>query len=125
MGKIRIDQLGDAIGAELSYYGDEVTESVKAAVKAAAQDCKKDIQRHSPKRTGAYRKGWRTEMVYDGPGGIRMRVFNSSNGQLTHLLENGHAKAGGGRVSGTPHIRPAEQKVEQQLLMELKEVLEP
>lgn len=125
MGKIRIDQLVDAIGAELSYYRDEVTESVKAAVKAAAQDCKKDIQRHSPKRTGAYRKGWRTKMVYDGPGGIWMLVFNSSNGQLTHLLENGHAKAGGGRVSGTPHIRPAEQKVEQQLLMELKEVLEP
>ena len=93
-------------------------------MRSAAQDCKVDIQRRSPKRTGNYRKGWRTEIVYDGPDGIRIRVFNGTNGQLTHLLENGHAKIGGGRVSGTPHIRPAEQKIERQLLQGLKEALE-
>lgn len=124
MGKIRIDQLMDTLGSELSSYGAETAETVKTIVKSAAQDCKKDIQNRSPKRTGDYRKGWRTQIVYDGPGGIRVRVFNGTNGQLTHLLENGHAKIDGGRVSGTPHIRPAEQDLERQLLQKLKEALE-
>ena len=124
MGKIRIDQLETVLGVELSNYSAQVTESVKALVKTVAQDCKKDIQRRSPKRTGRYRKGWRTKTVYDGPGGIRVLVYNQTDGQLTHLLENGHAKAGGGRVSGIPHIRLAEQKSERQLLQGLKGVLD-
>ncbi|WP_204707134.1 HK97 gp10 family phage protein [Flavonifractor plautii] len=124
MGKIRIDQLETVMGVELSNYSAQVTERVKALVKTVAQDCKKDVQRRSPKQSGDYRKGWRIKVIYDGPGGIRMLLYNQTDGQLTHLLENGHAKAGGGRVSGIPHIRLAEQKSERKLLQGLEGVLD-
>lgn len=124
MGNIRVDQLAETLGLELSGYRDEVAEAVRQTIKAAGEDCRKEIQRQSPKRTGKYRKGWRSQPVYDRPGGILVRVYNQTDGQLTHLLENGHAKKGGGRVEGKAHIRPAEQKVEQELLRNLREELE-
>lgn len=124
MARIRLDALADAIGAELSSYGEEVTDEVKRVVKAAGEDCKNDIQRRSPKRTGKYRKGWRSTVAYEGADGIRVIVYNATDGQLTHLLENGHAKVGGGRVDGTPHILPAEQAVERELMQKLKEALQ-
>lgn len=44
--------------------------------------------------------------------------------QLTHLLEHGHAKRGGGRVPAKPHIAAAEQAGIEQLEKEIQKALE-
>lgn len=47
---------------------------------------------------------------------VKESIINSKNRyQLAHLLKKGHAKRGGGRVAGRPHIAPAEQAGIEQL----------
>lgn len=122
MAKVKIDGLADAIIKELSEYNQEVTDGVKQEVKSVANECKTEIQQNSPKLTGSYRKGWREKTMYESADDIRISIYNKTDYQLTHLLENGHAKVNGGRVEGKPHIGPAEQNAEQKLLNRVKVV---
>ena len=66
----------------------------------------KSISLKSPKNKGDYAKGWTRKK--DNVGGeVRYIIYNKKKGSIAHLLEFGHAKQGGGRVSGIPHIRPS------------------
>lgn len=123
MAGIPISGLADAVVRELEAYRQEVTDGLKAEVKAAAKECRQDIQRLSPVLTGRYRKGWQDKVEYEDGEDIRVVVRNRTDYQLTHLLEHGHAKANGGRVEGKPHIGPAEQRAEAKLMKKVKVVV--
>ena len=116
----RVDDLSREVKAQLQAYCDEVTEAVKAEVNTVAEECLQEIKANSPVRTGRYRKGWRKEVAYESRDDIRITVRNKPYPGLTHLLENGHAKAGGGRVEGIPHIKPAEQHAAEKLADKVK-----
>ena len=65
----------------------------------------------SPKRTGAYKKGWRCEIKRNGRGSTTATAKNATNYQLTHLLEYPHKKRGHkGIVQPKKHIQPAADK---------------
>lgn len=123
MANIRPEDLADVVMSELNAYNQEVSEGLKKEVKQAAKECKKEIQQNSPVLTGSYKKGWQNKVAYENREDIRVIVRNRTDYQLTHLLEYGHAKAGGGRVEGKPHIRPAEQHAERKLLEKVKVVI--
>lgn len=123
MAGIPVSGLADAIVQELAAYRQEVTDGLKQEVKAAAKECREDIRQNSPVLTGRYRKGWQDKVAYEGDEDIRVIVRNRTDYQLTHLLEHGHAKAGGGRVEGRPHIGPAERRAEEKLMKRVKVVV--
>lgn len=104
---IKLDGLADALAGALEEYQQEVTEDVKASVKRASKVCVETLEATSPELTGDYKKGWRAKTAYESPFDIRMQVYNKTDYQLTHLLEDGYAKVDGGRVPGQPHIGPA------------------
>lgn len=88
----------------LRRYTDEVQEKVDQAAEEVSKQAANELKATSPKKTGKYAASWTTKKV-----GNKWVVHNKKHYRLTHLLEKGHAKVNGGRVSGTAHIRPVEQ----------------
>lgn len=123
MAGIKISDLADAVSRELAAYDQDVTDGLKKEVKQVAKDVVAELKQTSSRNTGDYAKGWKSRVEYESPEDIRVRVYNSKKPQLTHLLENGHAKQNGGRVNGTPHIGPAEEKAEKSLASKVKVVV--
>lgn len=117
---VKVDGLADAIMAELQDYSQEVTEDVKKSVDAAGKECVRILKETSPKDTGDYAQGWRKRKAYESKSDLRVEVHNATDYQLTHLLEDGHAKVTGGRVDGKPHIDPAAEQASQLLEQDVK-----
>lgn len=121
--RVRIEQMASAIMEGLTEYANLATDDMKKAVKKAADLTRKEIQAHAPKDTGAYAKSWVVKTVRESSNALEMVVHSRNRYQLTHLLEFGHAKRGGGRVPGRAHIALAEAKAAQVLEEEIERSL--
>ena len=113
--KVSVSGLADMVMEGLAEYAELATEDMKAAVKKAGQTVRKEIQAGAPVKTGAYRKSWAVKTTRETSSFMEVTVHSRNRYQLAHLLEKGHAKRGGGRVAGRPHIAPAEQAGIEQL----------
>ena len=120
---VSIDQMSDAIMDELEKYADLAADELKAAVKETAASVRKDIQAGAPVDTGKYKKSWSVKNVHESAESIDLVVHSRNRYQLAHLLEHGHAKRGGGRVAGKPHIAPAEQAGNEKLVKTIEQKL--
>ena len=117
--RIRPEQLADTIKRELDDLEEDTIDKVKKAVQDAADTAVKDLKATSPKRTGKYAKSWTQRKVKETSSEKEI-VVHARRYQLTHLLENGHAKRGGGRVAPRVHIKPVEEKVSEKLENDIK-----
>ena len=100
----------------------ELNEDVKQALEKASKEVAKEgvtkLKQTSPKRSGKYAQGWRSNKQKD-----KIIINNKNKPGLTHLLEKGHAKRNGGRVSPVKHIEPVEELVQKELVKRIEKEL--
>jgi hypothetical protein len=123
MATVRIDDLADEVMKGLKDYAQLAVDDLKTAIKNAGETVKDEIEKTAPKKTGKYRKSWAVKKTNETSDSIKVVVHSKTQYRLTHLLENGHAKRGGGRVAARPHIAPAEKRGEEQLIREVERKL--
>ena len=121
--KCSIEQLADVINQGLQEYAALTTSEVKAAVRRSAKTVKKEIAANAPVKSGRYAKSWVVKTKEENSQKLIQTVYSPSRYMLAHLLEHGHAKRGGGRVAGKPHIAPAEAIGAEQLEAEIERAL--
>lgn len=120
---IRPDQLTEAVMSQLTEYADMTADAMKDAVDKAAKTVKKEIQAGAPKDTGAYKKSWRIKTTKNKSHDVKKTVYSAKKYRLTHLLEHGHALRNGGRARAFPHIEPAAELGERQLIQDIESAL--
>lgn len=112
--KVAADALEAAIQKVLKKYGDDLTDNVKMLARDFAKQGAKAVSQDATglfRDTGAgYASGWTSRYEttrYSAQG----TIYNQNVPGLPHLLENPHAKRGGGRTAGNKHIAPVEEKL--------------
>lgn len=116
--------LADAIMDSLREYSGLAVDEMKEAVRAAGNTVRDEIREKAPKDTGIYAKSWTVKKQRETSSSLSLTVHSRNRYQLAHLLEFGHAKRGGGRVSAKPHIADAEAAGIRQLEEDIRKALE-
>lgn len=106
-----IDNMDAAIMDILNEYEEFTVQTVREATQKIAKEGVKALKSSSGAfgGSGKYARGW-TSTSEGGRLDTTVTIHNRTPG-LPHLLENGHAKRGGGRVAGRVHIAPVESKL--------------
>lgn len=101
--------LEKAVNGILSEFSTDVSKAAGEAIAEVAKESVKKLKQTSPRKTGKYAAGW-TYKVEKGTVTNSATVYGKKNTYpLAHLLENGHAKRGGGRTRAIVHIKPVEE----------------
>lgn len=127
MAAINVDQLAVEVMRNLEIYLANTQEDVDTAVLETSEETVAELQKTSPRRDGGgeYAESWAHKRDPNIRGKWRMSrvVYSRREYRLTHLLEFGHAKVNGGRVSAQPHIRNAEENAVSRLYAKLVQKL--
>lgn len=99
----------DVVSKYLREYETEATEKLTETITEVAKESVKKLRSSSPKRTGKYAKGWTYKIEKGRMNNVATVYGNDPTYRMAHLLENGHAKRGGGRTAPITHIEPVEQ----------------
>lgn len=99
----------------MDEYSEEVQTVTETAMNQTAKEAASKLRSTSPRQSGGrhpgrYARGWAVRVLDK----LTAVVYNRTDYQLTHLLENGHAIVNQfgkqpGRVRAIKHIKPVEE----------------
>lgn len=114
---IKPEELQKALIKSLKNYIEDIEEDVETTTNSIIKEAKQELVKESPRsgiaRNTKYYKGW---SVKNGGRTRKGRyyskvIWNKTNYQLTHLLENGHhTRDGTSWVEAQPHIGKIQEK---------------
>lgn len=112
------------------FNGFDIKLEYDKIVNEYAVKCKDKVQQKArqvlKQHRGRYVSGWTTKVEKTYNGGYSEVVYNETDWQLTHLLENGHLivnkKNGTGWASAHPHIEPAYRSVKNKFIKAMNDV---
>lgn len=113
MSRVRPDDLGAAIAAELTTYSKGVTDRVNECGREAIKKLVTLTKTRAPKGArGSFKKSIASKELDAGHG---MKTFvwyvKGPDSRLTHLLVHGHATKNGGRTKADPFLANALDQV--------------
>ena len=126
---IRPIDLESTVKNLLDEYGDEVYTVLSTSVEEVMDTAVDELHhatRFAPdgRISTKYAPSW--EKIIEPASRLTTKVIvrNKDHYRLTHLLEKGHAKTGGGRVPAYPHIAPVNDKAQKDVFKLIEEKLQ-
>ena len=120
----KIEELSSAIDDALGMYSKEIEAGIRKEVDISMKKLVMATKRDAPVRTGAYKKAISCKKSADKSGAYsKVWYVKAPHYRLAHLLNNGHAKRGGGRINGDDHITKNEKAAVSEFQRAVKEVI--
>lgn len=107
----------------LNEYSEDIREEILNEVESITKKGAKTLKLNSPKKTGKYAKGWRVK-TERGNNYVKSTIYNSTDYQLTHLLEKSHLTRNGGRTKPIVHIKPVEESCIKEYEKNVEKIIE-
>lgn len=113
----------------LNDYSHDIQDAIAEEAIKIAKAGQSKLKATSPKNKknspnkGRYAKGWRVKTT-KGRGYVNCVIYNATDYQLTHLLENGHLTRNGGKTKPIKHIEPVEEMCAQNFEVECIKVIQ-
>lgn len=97
----------------LNEYSNDIQEAMQVDAEETAKMGADKLKTTSPKNTGKYARGWKVKTI-KRKGYVSSTIHNTTNWQLTHLLEKPHTIRNKYGEWGTSkpqvHIKPVEEE---------------
>ncbi|MBR2587473.1 HK97 gp10 family phage protein [Candidatus Saccharibacteria bacterium] len=120
---VTVDKMSAEMSAILNTYDVEYRDKVKEIVgDLAKKGVKMTKEKAKHYHWDDYGEHFAVRWENDQKGKYVAHVQEKERYQLTHLLEHGHAKRGGGKTRAFPHIAPVQDELNRLLEEEIKKI---